>query len=170
VTDADDAGWSPRWLPAPEQLDLQRSRLLALRGHRVVETWLAWMVDQDSWFADLPVVLRIDDGRQLEVSWQKFDELSITWSTVDVSSGPGVGTTWRSRAHDALRAVTGRTIVAVSRTEHLCSTPEADHDTWLVSGLWLQMDHGALHVFDALDENGLENDLGDAAATRLRPL
>lgn len=32
------------------------------------------------------------------------------------------------------------------------------NSTWLVGGPWLETDHAGLHIFNALDENGLTND------------
>ena len=181
MSDADISGWTSNWLPAREQFGLQGSSLNLLRGHRIVSSWLAWDLDRDEWFADFPVVLAIDDGRQLEVSWKKFDDLSITWNTIDVTAKPtGYWTTWplvwRPQAHDALRAVTGRSILSASSTEHCFTTrtvwpvAEEEDSVWLVGGLWLQVEGKALHVFNALDENGLENNLDDAGTTRVRPL
>ncbi len=183
MVDLHISGWTPQWAPASDQLNLQRTNLLRLRGHRIVDSWLVWDLDHDTWFADLPVILMLDDGRQLEVSWQKFDDLSITWNTIDVSTTPTAWVTWpltwRSQGHESLQAVTGRTITAVASTEHRFATrhvspppPSAEvNSTWLVGGLWLETDHAGLHIFNALDENGLTNDPVQAGEdNRLLPL
>jgi len=167
VGDFDISGWAPQWLPAREQLDVQRDRLLACSGQRIVDSWLVWNLELDKWFADLPVILSLDDGRHLEVCWQKFDELSITWNTIDVSRAPVAWVTWplvwRSQGHKALRAVTGSIITAVASTEHRFTTRQAttgaeEHAAWLVGGLWLETNDKSLQIFNALDENGLTND------------
>ncbi|MGV9365649.1 hypothetical protein [Amycolatopsis sp. NPDC003731] len=72
--DPDVSGWVPAFLPADDQLDRQAARLRSLTGHRIAETWTVWSLEHDEWFADLPVVLRLDDGPQLEVCWEKFDQ------------------------------------------------------------------------------------------------
>ena len=178
MTDFDVSGWSPRWMPARDQLDLQRTELLALRGHQIIDAWLVWDLEHDSWFADLPVVLTIDDGRQLEVSWEKLDDLSITWNTIDLSTTPVAWVTWplawRSQAHGALRAVTGKAITEVTSTEQLFSTRADGSDeansTWLLGGVCLRTEGTALHIYNALDENGLENELADSGLIRLHAL
>jgi hypothetical protein len=171
MNDFDISGWAPHWMSAPNQLNLQRTQLLSLRGRRIVDSWLVWDLEHDKWFADLPVILMLDDGRQLEVSWQKFDDLSITWNTIEVSTTPIAWVTWpltwRSQCHETLRAVTGNTINAVASTEHRFTTrqvaptpvPGAEtNSAWLVGGIWLGTDGVGLHIFNALDENGLSND------------
>lgn len=40
-----------------------------------------------TWLADCPVVLDFD-GERLEINHQKFDDLSITWNSVDVTRAP----------------------------------------------------------------------------------
>ena len=57
------SGWLPQWAPAGDQLSRQRTNLQALRGHRIVDSWLVWDLQYDTWFADLPVVVLLDDGR-----------------------------------------------------------------------------------------------------------
>lgn len=169
MTDGDVSGWIPRWAPAREQLSSQRSNLRALHGRRIMDSWLVWDLHHDRWFADLPVVLAFDDGRRLEVCWQKFDDLSISWNTIDISAEPVAWVTWplawRSQGHPALQAVTGQTITSAASTEHRFTTrqivPPGNnqvHSTWLAGGVWLQTDGGGLHIFNALDENGLASD------------
>lgn len=48
-----------------------------------------WIDDLDEWFADAdpPVVLQVG-VEQLEVCAQKFDDLSVTWNTIDLSIRP----------------------------------------------------------------------------------
>jgi hypothetical protein len=105
------------------------------------------------------------------VSWQNFEDLSITWNTIDVSTAPTGWVTWplswRSQGHESLRAVTGNTISAVAVTEHRFTTRQVEplpamadktNSTWLVGGIWLATTDAGLHIFNALDENGLSND------------
>lgn len=158
------SGWRPDFLPADEQLDRQAARLRSLPGLRVAETWTVWDLEHDMWFADLPVVLRLEQGPQLEVCWEKFNDLSITWDTIDVTVTPKAWVEWplewRRAAHPALAATEGATLAQVSVTSFRFVT-ENVHDprdvraTWLTAGLWLATDRGGLHVFSGLDENGL---------------
>lgn len=160
VTDHGIPGWAPRWGPAGEQLTELRSILVGLRGRRIVDSRVVWDLEDNSWFADLPVVLLLDDHRQLEISWQKFDDLSISWDSLDLEAAP-IGwadqpLAWQSQGHDALRSVNGRVITSTALTELLFTTGQTGTPGgWLVGGLLLETDGGSLHIFNALDENGL---------------
>ncbi|MGB3443474.1 MAG: hypothetical protein WBA97_32460 [Actinophytocola sp.] len=156
----------PDFRPADEQLDRQAARLRALSNLRVVETWTVWNLEHDEWFAGLPVVLRLDRGPQLEVCWEKFDDLSITWGTIDVALTPRGWVEWplewRQAAHPALAAITGATLETVAVTSFRfvtknVSDPRDRHAVWLTTGLWLATDCGDLHIFNGLDENGLSD-------------
>ncbi len=170
MPDFEISGWVPSWAPARATLADQRADLHALAGRRIIDSWLVWDTDHDGWFADLPVVLLLDNGRQLEASWQNWGELSITWNTIDVTTTPIGSVTWpplawRSQAHPSLHTVTGEVITEAASTEHLFTTrqiypPSTDAGlsaVWLASGLWLRTAASGLHIFNALDENGLSN-------------
>ena len=157
------SGWRPDFLSADEHIDRHSARLRALVGHRLIETWTVWIVDDD-WFADLPVVMRFNDGTQMEVCWEKFDDLSLTWNTIDLSNTPRAWVDWplewRRDAHADLMSGTGGIVADVRATTFLFETqnvddPEDKSAAWLTAGLWVATDCGDLHVFNALDENGL---------------
>jgi len=154
----------PDFLPAEDQLDRQAARLRSLTGHRITETWTVWDLEHDEWFADLPVVLCLDHGPQLEVCWEQFDNLSITWNTIDVRLTPRAWVEWplewRQAAHPALTAIADATVDEVAATSSRFATentaePLGTEPTWLTTGLWLTTSRGDLHIFSALDENGL---------------
>ena len=103
-------------------------------------------------------------GCNLEVCWQKLDDLSITWDTIDVMVTPKAWVEWplewRQAAHPALEATAGATLETVSATSFRFVTksvadPHDVHEVWLTAGLWLATDRSDLHIFNALDENGL---------------
>ncbi|MFD5946787.1 hypothetical protein ACFWAZ_17390 [Streptomyces collinus] len=54
----------------------------ALIGRPLARVWLVWDVRDDEWFSDCPVLFDFS-GEQVEINHQKFDDLSITWNTVD---------------------------------------------------------------------------------------
>ncbi|MBN6039073.1 hypothetical protein [Amycolatopsis sp. 195334CR] len=158
------SGWLPAFLPADEQLHRQAARLRSLSGLRVAQTWTIWNLAFDEWFADLPVVLRLERGPQLEISWAKLDDLSLTWDTIDVAVEPEPWfdwpLEWRRAAHPALAAIEGEALQRISATSFRFVTENvADasdvQEAWLTTGLWLATNRGGLHVFNALDENGL---------------
>ena len=113
------SGWAPDFLPAEVQFSRSADALRGIVGYQISRTWVVWNLELDEWFADLPVVLQLKAGPQLEVCWEKFDDLSITWNTIDVTTTPRAWVewplVWRQAALPALAAVTGdvvRTIAA----------------------------------------------------------
>lgn len=122
----DVSGWQPNWLTARDQLRAHAVVLKELRGQRITRTWMVWDNQHDRWLADLPVIVSFDDGHQLEVCWQKFDDLSIIWNTINVELTPIAWVTWpltwRTSGHPALGLVAGDTLTDVAGTEHLFTT------------------------------------------------
>jgi len=53
-----------------------------LVGRRLTGAAVVQFVEDDSWYAECPVVLDFD-GVQVEICHQKFDDLSITFNTID---------------------------------------------------------------------------------------
>ena len=182
------SGWVAQFLPGQEQISVHREKLLALVGSRLTNAWIVWNLDDDTWFADLPVVLQFDNDVQLELCWEKFDDLAVSWNTVDVSIAPTAWVTWplewRSRAHESLANAVGSVVTDVSVLEYFLGTPsgvwarlprrKAKPGSGEANGLWFDTDRGGLHVFNALDENGLSNDRPsdgrDHRVTNLRDL
>ncbi|MDQ7807286.1 hypothetical protein Q5425_26420 [Amycolatopsis sp. A133] len=79
----DIRGYQPRWLSGCQAITVAHGRRLrALVGRRLRHVWLLWDLDADEWFADGPVLLDFD-GEQAEVNHYEFDDLSITWNTID---------------------------------------------------------------------------------------
>lgn len=161
----DVSGWQPDWLPASEQVHKQSAALRDLVGRTVTDAWVVWNLEHDEWFADLPVVLSFDGRGQLEVCWQKFDDLSLTWDSIDTRVRPRAWVEWplewRRAAHPALESNIGTAVHAVAVTEHLFQTEPVDQPglpsrVWLAGGLWFGTTGPGLHVFNALDENGLD--------------
>jgi hypothetical protein len=174
------SGWLPDFLPADEQLAQQAERLRSLVGSRLTAAWIGRNLEDDEWFADLPVVLQFDHLPQLELCWEKFDDLSITWDTVDLTVTPKAWVEWplewREQAHPAVASVVGTTVEQISATTSRFVTQNVDHPhkvraVWLTTGLWLATSRGGLHIFNALDENGLESRLPARGADHdVRPI
>jgi hypothetical protein len=154
----DVSGWVSDFLPADEQFDRQAGRLRALSGLQISQMWTVWNLEFDEWFADLPVVLRLEHGPQLEVCWKNLDDLSITWDTIDLTVEPRAWGDWPLEWR--LAATTGATLEHVAATSFRfvledVTDPTDIRATWLTTGLLLATDRGGLHIFNALDENGL---------------
>lgn len=129
--------------------------------------WTAWIVEDDEWFADLPVVLQLKSGRQFEVCWEKFDDLSITWDTIDLAVTPQAWVEWplgwRIQQDLPFGTALASPITEVAASRFLFRTENVEHPhdvraTWLTAGLWVGTQLGGIHVFNALDENGVSAD------------
>ncbi|MGC5664634.1 hypothetical protein ACN261_30060 [Micromonospora sp. WMMD723] len=151
------AGYQPAWLNgAAEVAGRHARRLRGLVGRRLTSSWVVWDDDDDTWFADCPVVFDFDDER-LEVNHQKFDDLSITYGSIDVTRKPvwptsdGFRLRWRNDAPALLAARHGQRLEAVELLER------AGGD--LADGavaLGLRFANGWLTIYNAMDENGVE--------------
>lgn len=147
------AGYRPRWLTGLAAIRAEHGdRLAALVGRRLTRTRVVWERGDDEWFADAPVLLDFD-GEQVELNHQKFDELSITWNSVDPTRGvrwpvPGFDLGWRDDVPVALADLTGGVLGGVD----LLIT----HDGEVVDVGFDFGESGYLTVGNALDENGLD--------------
>ncbi|MGW1057864.1 hypothetical protein [Micromonospora rubida] len=149
------SGYRPAWLQGRAAVEAAHGdRLAALAGRPLTRAWLAWDLDDDSWFADCPVLLDFA-GEQVEVNHQKFDDLSVTWNSVSPVDGPawpGSRLAWRAEPLPDLAALRGQELRAVT----LLQWRGAKRD--LANGavaLGLAFPRGDLVVHNALDENGL---------------
>lgn len=164
--DPNVSGWVPDFLPADAQLARHAACLRSLVGDQVADAWVVWNLEQDEWFADLPVVLQMIRGPQLEVCWAKFDDLSITWDTIAVTETPHAWVEWplewRHQALPPLATVVGATVRRLAASSILFSTQDMDHPhdvtkVWMTTGLWIGTGAGGVHLFNALDENGVSS-------------
>ncbi|MTD16249.1 hypothetical protein GIS00_20120 [Nakamurella sp. YIM 132087] len=129
-----------------------RAALGGLVGRRITAVWVVWILEEDEWFTDLPVVLVFDDGRQLELCWQRVDDLSISWETIDLAVPPVAWVTWalqwRAAADPAVNGMIGRVVTEVVPTG-------GRHE---MAGLWFGAADTGLYVYAAGDENGFAAD------------
>lgn len=159
------SGWQADWRPATEQLSRHADELTSLVGTRLTGAWSIWTGEGiDDWFADMPVVLEFDGRRRLEVCWQKFDDLSISWNTIDLELPPRAWvdeSAWYQWRHVAFSANQGATVTEVAGTTFPWTTMDVDYPhrkpstIRLTGGLWIGTTGPGLHIFNALDENGL---------------
>lgn len=138
-----------------EIAETHRRPLAGLIGRRLTRTWLLWDRERDEWFADAPVLLEFD-GEQVEVQHHKFDELSLTWNTVD-PGGPvqfeDFDLCWRSDAAAVLSGLQGQSVRQVSLLEWRGRDMAGD-----MVAVHLVFDDGQVTGYNALDENGLSFD------------
>ena len=166
-------------------LSVHGENLQSLIGQRLQSVQVAWDVEQDEWFSDEPVVL-VFERCVLEIVWWQLNELSISWGAIDRERAPNwfgcykdSKLQWREANHAAVVAAIGRVVEEVDLVELNESTLTKGRSDSLKSSDWLL--HGvcigfetesetALSVFNALDENGLSNDVYETDGYRKTPV
>ncbi|MFJ7154123.1 hypothetical protein ACIQUQ_04215 [Streptomyces sp. NPDC101118] len=148
------AGYRPAWLHGGDEVVREHGhRLRALVGRTLTNVWLVWDRRDDEWFADCPVLFDFEGGERVEVNHRKFDDLSLTWNTVDPGAPvawPGFDLEWRAEPLPGLRALRGLDLTAVELLEW------TGEDLAQGSvGVGFTFGTGRVTLFNALDENGL---------------
>lgn len=160
----DIQGYQPHWLNGLSATTAAHGpRLQTLTSRRLRRAWLLCDLDADEWFADGPVLLDFD-GEQVEINHQKFDDLSITWNTVDPVRQPTwtygdwghpddhvfhLG--WRHGTRSELTALQAQPLQAVELLEYA----GGDMADGMVA-VSFAFPGGRVTVSNVLDENGLE--------------
>lgn len=80
------SGFNPSFLVGIEAIrQAHGSRLATLAGRRLTGFALVRFVEDGDWYAECPVVLDFN-GTHVEVCHSKFDDLSISWDTIDTAA------------------------------------------------------------------------------------
>lgn len=138
-----------------------------LTGRRLTQTFVVWDLEGDAWFSDGLVLLDFE-GEQVEIVHQKFDELSITWNTVDPSQpldwgGQSLRLAWRPDVPSELVELSGQRL----RNVELLEWTGEDVAQGMVAVSFAFPD-GRVTVCNALDENGMEFGFPDRRYARHR--
>ena len=150
--------YQPHWLNGRDSIVAAHGRRLAnLAGLTLQHVWLVWDLDDDEWFTDAPVLLDFG-AEQVEVDHQKFDDLSITWSSIDPSrpiEDSYFHLAWRAQPLPGLVNLPGRCLHDVELLEWIGHGHDMADGSLAVgfdlAPVWLT-------VFNALDENGLDHE------------
>ncbi len=146
-------GYQPHWLSGRAAIMAsQGQRLRTLIGRPLTRSWLVWDLQEDERLAECPVLLAFD-GDQVEVNHHRFDDLSITWNSVDpgrLVRWTGFDLQWRSDAHPTLSALEGQALLDVELLEW--AGQDLARGAVDISFVFAET---RLTVFNALDENGL---------------
>ncbi|RCG31871.1 hypothetical protein DQ384_08285 [Sphaerisporangium album] len=155
------SGFEPTFLVGLKAVrDEHGPGLAALGGRRLTGFALVRFVEDGDWYAECPVVLDFD-GIQAEICHSKFDELSISWNTIDTRAAIS-GWEWFeltpawSSADERLEPFVGHELREVALLEWRPSGRDVAAGTLAVEFVF---DAGRFHVANALDENSI--DLGD---------
>lgn len=147
----------PRLCGVGEIGEMHADRLRSLVGRRLESVWLVWDLEDDSWFADCPVLLSFE-GAQVEISHSRFSDVSLTWNEIDPSA-PIVWSgselefhlLWRKDESAGAAALYDRALSAVE----LLEWTGRDMAQGMVAVSFV-FDGGRITIYNALDENGLE--------------
>ncbi|MEW9530943.1 hypothetical protein [Microbispora sp. NPDC049125] len=148
-------GYRPDWLSGRKRITaVHGPRLARLVGRKLTRTLVVWDLDEDEWFPDCPVLLDFE-GEQVEINHWKFDEVSITWNTVDPARAldwPDFHMAWRDDVPDELAVLVGQPCSAVE----LLMWRSRDHVEGTIVSLGFGFPNGQVTIYNALDENGME--------------
>ena len=115
-------GYEPRHIYTAASLAEQDGdRLRALRGERLVRSFVVWDVREREWFRDGPAILDFGVTR-FEIAGFK-DYLCVSWDSIDVTrpidwDDDEHALEWRANALPELHRMCGRTIDAVRIVEY----------------------------------------------------
>ncbi len=157
MSDLGSADYEPRWLHDREAIVRAHGRRLALlAGQTLAHVWLVWDEAGDEWFDDCPVLLDLGDQR-VEINHQKFNDLSITFNSVDVArpvawlGADDLGLCWRAEPLPHLAVLRGQRLRDVTLLEWAGGDLAAGS-----MALCFTFGTGQLTVLNALDANGLD--------------
>jgi hypothetical protein len=120
-------------------------------GGTIEKTWVAWQEGNDSWFADVPIILRIG-GNNFEICWTKFADFAFTSSLINVEKpvfwGGGNETplNWRLNSLTTLQNAVGQRVNGIQLI-----------GLGVPFYLSFQLEQGQLLIYNAGDENGVSD-------------
>lgn len=149
-------GYQPQWLHGRDTIIAVHGRRLAdLAGLTLHHVWLVWDMEADEWFTDCPVLLDFGD-QHVAVNHQKFDDLAVTFDTIDLTqpvvwpTSDGFQLAWRPEPLTRLTALPGQQLHHVDLLEW-AGGDLADGSI----AIGFSFTAGHLTIYNALDENGL---------------
>ena len=152
--------YRPRHVGRLADLGDDRDRLRSLVGRTLTGSFAMWETIDDEWFNDGPVILRFDDAIQLEVAGFKF-HICLSWDAIDVEQDldqlpeSPFRLVWRADALPALARLRGRPIEELMLVEYRGG----------FNGLGFRTAVGYAELFNALDELGIADAIGDVPET-----
>ncbi|MEU8663465.1 hypothetical protein, partial [Actinoplanes philippinensis] len=173
----DMSGWRPEFGAAEESIPARWEVLAELIGRPVVG-WTIGDPDRRRWFGVGPLVLVADGGAQVEIGWRKWNDLSITGGTVDLTVPPVVAgrvCAWRPSEPPPVAAVAGRVITGFAAVEEPYFDGEVDLGGalpmdrvagWMVDGLWIEFGETGLNVHNGAGENGYSSAVPETSRIR----
>jgi len=140
--------YNPKFYTEPPHIIRDyKVRLDKLKGKKIEEIWVVWNQDDDEWFNNLPVIIKIGDC-QLELCAFKTDEFAVSFDEINMSNeidyfGTGIVLKWEKNKLIEFDKCISQRIVTVEIIE------------WLTCfiGIGFNLEDGYLAVCNGLDEN-----------------
>jgi hypothetical protein len=172
------AGYEPAMTATVDQvLSVHGPRLHALVGQRLESaTGQCFMIDGE-WCSTRPLILGFG-GSRLELVFDGFDEMYLSWDTIDVEApidtpdqdDPDLALAWGDPQQSELHGVLGAVIRQVRVLEHDFQLHRVDGQhvqTWLLAGLELVFDEGqTLQLSNYVSELTLDTQPADSDTWR----
>lgn len=151
--------YHPKWVDDKVQaLALVDAFSLQWLGKTIETTYVGWHSTGDTWDGNLPIVLVIG-GIQYEICWQNLDSLAITSNQINTDnclcSEEFTSYQYRKNAHVSLNSALGKTIKKVSLGMY--SVSGHGNVVPIINSLDIELQHGFLTIYNALDENGISD-------------
>ncbi len=140
-----------------------------LIGKVISEVWVAYDINENEWFKDCPVVLKIDD-MQVEICAYKMDELAITLNSINMSEKlnwydmEDFELEWRMNVFPDLLTILNKKICDIEIIEYnliaeIIYNKDIEQSkkasAWLLNGIGFKLEDGYCAVFNGLDENNI---------------
>lgn len=156
------------------------SQLSKAIGKTIDDYWLMWDSQENRWFQDGPVILKISN-RQFEFTANKLDEFSLTFDQIDIGKkldwyglDDDLPLIWKNQAKADMNKLIGRKITDISIISYNFSSkvlldkihPEnkgrINETGFMLHGIeftfekkgWFDQNN-FLQIFNALDSNGI---------------
>ena len=168
------------YIDSTQELVKQKSPILKeIIGQKLLASYVVWDIEEDEWFTDGVVVFEFEKLR-LELCCNKMEEISVKFNSIDLlkkpyiywdSNGPYE---WRKNAISEVNEVIGNKLEKLRIVEaEFCSWPSSESYgtpnmvcTWILNGINFYFSNGYFAFFNALDENGITNEVERDATLR----
>lgn len=173
--------FEPNFFTDPNTLtNVYGTTLLGLIGKEIQDYWVMWDCKENEWYADGPVILKIDN-RNFEFCAYQLDEFSLTVDSIDLSKpldwygmGDELPLIWKKNPIAEVNRQIGRKIESINILGYnFISTVVGDktnpenvgqiHETgYMLHGIEFVFEktgdtdnENYLEIFNALDKNGI---------------
>jgi hypothetical protein len=153
-------------------------------GLTLEDYWLMWQTEDDEWYNDGPVILKIAN-RHFEFTAYNLDDFSLTFNQIDLNkkldwygTGDEIPLVWKSKSNADINKLIGRKIMDINIIAYnFISTvvddkvnPEnigrIDETGFMLHGIEFEFEKSGwfdknnfLQIFNALDANGITTEV-----------